>query len=296
MLELNFLLLAHKNPSQVARLVDLLLLYQGSRVFVHVDAKSQRVYEDLRSLWHGRSDIHLLTRRESVFWGSYGQILATLHLLRESSRRRADYTCLLSGQDLPLVPVQAYAEFLSRQNGKDFLEFFPLPQAGWQGGLQRLEYFWFDSARFPRAAERLTRWLARLQRVLRYRRPLPMPLWGGSSWFNLSAAGVETVLRHTDAHPAYLNAFRYSRCADEIYFQTILLNSPRRKELVCDNLRLIRWRPGEKHPDFFGPEDWDELQSVQGKFFARKFDPDQSGDVMQRLESHLRAAQKNNGA
>lgn len=61
----------------------------------------------------------------------------------------------------------------------------------------------------------------------------------------------------------------HTRCADELFLQTILMNSVFKDNITGDNLRYVDFKRGK--PYVWRKEDIDELLSAPG-IFARKFD------------------------
>lgn len=66
---------------------------------------------------------------------------------------------------------------------------------------------------------------------------------------------------------------------DEMFFQSILLNSPLRDTIVNDDQRFIKW-PG---PSVLGVGEFDELRQAPD-LFARKFDETVDTAVLDRID------------
>lgn len=52
---------------------------------------------------------------------------------------------------------------------------------------------------------------------------------------------------------------KYCDASDEIYFQTILLNSPYKDICVNDNLRYINWSKDREGPAILVEDDFEEI-------------------------------------
>jgi hypothetical protein len=185
--------------------------------------------------------------------------------------------CLISGQDWPLVDANALVERLWADDHAAHISGRTLPDTdAVDDKLGRLRNRWVPGW-VPTSS---LRWL--VQRVLnrlpaRSLQRLP-PLWFGSIWFDLRADVVDYVLDYVARHPEYRGAFRLSRCADEIFFHTLVFNSPFRDAVSHGDharcllgLRYIDWRRGGSHPRTLGPDDLDAAGAT-GALFARKFD------------------------
>ena len=87
--------------------------------------------------------------------------------------------------------------------------------------------------------------------------------------------------------------FAHSRCGDELLIQTLLINSPYKKEVTPvafdDNymscLRYIDWKRGK--PYVFRNENFEELINSP-HLFARKFDMNVDGEVIDKLFEYLK--------
>ena len=82
--------------------------------------------------------------------------------------------------------------------------------------------------------------------------------------------------------------FCYSLCADEVFLQTILINSPRLDTVKDENLRYIDWERG--NPYVFRTEDYDSLFQSK-KLFARKFDITVDETIVNMIHDKLLATE-----
>jgi hypothetical protein len=96
---------------------------------------------------------------------------------------------------------------------------------------------------------------------------------------------VEHVQRVVETRPDVVRFFEHAFIPDELFFQTVLMNSAHAESIVDDNLRYIDWaaHPG---PKILREEDLPRLL-VSDKLFARKFDATVDADVLDRLDEHL---------
>lgn len=70
---------------------------------------------------------------------------------------------------------------------------------------------------------------------------------------------------------------------DEIFIQTLLLNSPMRTELVNDNLRFIMWKQKNGNcPANLDVDDFEEIMSG-GFLFMRKVDKECSAELVRKI-------------
>jgi hypothetical protein len=290
MMKIGFLILAHKNPFQLTMLIDALLSYEGATIFLHIDRKSESLFQQIRQKYQNSERVELISERYKVYWGSYNQIRATLALIKAAGKATGpEYFCLLSGQDMPVQPVKNLASFLTKNKGIEYLVNFKLPDPQWyQGGLDRLRNYHINIANHGYLSHRINTVIARLQNYTGIKRRLRYELYGGSNWFNLSAEAIKYIVKYIEQHPEYLRQFRHSSCADEIFVQSIILNSDFRSRVVADDLRFIDWSSGPEYPRLLRNSDFDKLVQVKDKFFARKFDEEKDRVIIERLHKHAK--------
>lgn len=289
-MKINFLILVHHRPNQVAKLVDVLLNYPHSKVYIHVDLKAADTFTELKLRYKQNQRVELIDERYKVYWGSFNQVCATLSLIKASAKNPADYFCLISGQDFPTQPIHAFADFLKAGNGSDYLVNFKLPDEQWgeEGGLGRLNKYWLNvksrnGSFFRNKAGAL---IYLIHKVTGFRRKLRYNYFGGSNWFNLSAKSINYILQFLEKNPSYLNEFKYSRSADEIFIQSIVMNAPGTIKVVSEDLRLVDWVSGPEFPRTFRKEDFNKIVNSEDKFFARKFDEETDAEIINLLHEH----------
>src|SRR5215217_6713309 len=101
--EIVYLIVAHKHPEQLVRLVRRLSTEKTS-FFVHVDRKTKsETYNQMVRGLGNMPNVHFL-KRQRVYWGHISLVTAYIQGLREILNRNTsfDYVVLLSGQDYPI--------------------------------------------------------------------------------------------------------------------------------------------------------------------------------------------------
>jgi Core-2/I-Branching enzyme len=260
-----FVILAHKGPAQIARLVRTLAGPGDVGFWIHLDVRSgSAMASDVTRALDGVEGVHMVDRRP-VRWGGWGVVDATLAALEaiETSGEDPAQTVLLTGQDYPIRPPAEIVERLGSLPERAFMRQGPLPRSAWareNGGFDRFTQI---HARLP-----LTSRTVRLPG--RRRLPRGLALHGGSQLWSMGRAHRAAVLDFVRDEPRLVRFFRRSLIPDETFFQTVLMNSPLRHTVVADNLHYIRWS-GEASPDTLTPRDLPELERSPA-MFARKFD------------------------
>jgi hypothetical protein len=274
-------MLAHKNPSQVSRLIR--NIYSSSDLFyvnIFGDDSANRWKRELNQF---EGENFFVSFKHRIGWGTFQLVDAMLDSMRKFALHNYDYYINLSGQCYPLKSTASIKKFLHNKNSI-FIESFKLPWAGWgkNGGLDRIKYSYYRNPIFVSYSFLLNKILRsakldmkRFIRIPRINSQLPYNLqpYGGSTWFCLIKKCVDYVLEYLKNHEKVLAFFKRSICSDEMFFQTIIMNSPMKDIIVNDNLRYIVWskKKGKSHPNLLTINDRNALLN-SSKLFARKFD------------------------
>ncbi len=166
------------------------------------------------------------------------------------------------------------------------MEYHSLPIDKWEGGtFARFQYFrlldWFD---YPNEkGKRIIDFITGFQIKYGLRRRIPDQypcLYGGSNWMSLTRECWEHIARDDRRSKKFLNRLRFTFASDEVYFHTLVMNSPFKSDVINNNLRLIKWRGGAVKV-LNQLDIWDILTSQA--FFARKFDSKYSKVLLDAL-------------
>jgi len=276
-MKLAHLILAHNNPLQLERLVKR-LNHADADVYIHLDAKA-----DVASYDHikGLPGTFFVTKRVNVAWGEYSVIQATLNGLAEILANGKTYTHinLLSGNDYPLKNNEDIHNFFFANTGKTFM-WYELIYDDWVHGQARMNNYYFGEYGFPGRHH-----LASLANKILSKRKLPgnLTAYGRAQWLTITPESAEYVIRYIKDNPAVERFFKMTWAVDEVFFQTILCNSPLRETLVNDFLRYVVLQP-DFRPATLTMADADALIS-SGKFYARKFDINVDSKIFDYLDS-----------
>lgn len=299
MTDLVYMLILYKDWPQARRLIDRL---DGRNVsfVIHVDQKIDDSFvAEAQAYLIDRPNCSFLDRRK-VHWGGWGLVQVLLDGARHVEARGipCDAYIYMSGQDYPLLSSEKVTAYFAGREGKQFLENFSLPYENWHnGGLDRVKPFHFEIGSrhimyppppesLPRRARPLAAWLPMIDRRLpgRYR------YYGGSAAIILDRAGVSYLNSFLSTRLGHqiLRYFELTRHPDELFFQTVFMNSPLRDTVINDELRYSDWSsPGQPHPKTLRIDDLDRLRA-SGKLFARKFDAARDSAILDALDSSMR--------
>lgn len=284
MLKHAFLLSVHTNLEQLKLLINTL---DYGDIFIHVDKKSDSLFEELKTLYQNDERISLVLNRKFVNWSGFSQVEATLELfdLVKKSGHTYDYIHFISGQDLPLMNHETMdAYIVSTGNHKQFLEVNDIGSYKWR--LNCYSLFRENPKNRKLFYRILDNGFRMIQKPFIHRKNFNgFELYKGSQWFSMTYDCMEYVLDYVRKND-YINRFKYTACSDEHFFQILLMNSKFREDVLCKNSRYIVFEGYNASPKTLTLEDYPEF--MNGKYmFARKFDTDISGEVIAEVIKHI---------
>ncbi|HEY0603901.1 MAG TPA: DUF6065 family protein [Herpetosiphonaceae bacterium] len=297
-LRIGYLILAHDRPNHFARLVHA-LDDQHARIYAHIDQKS----DILPFQAHVPADrVRFIRNRIPVYWSEYSTAEAILNLIAEALDHdpRLEYLCLLSGADYLLQSASYIQHFLTRRRGTEFINLLPMPNPTMGKPIERLTEYLFRQDQAEKLAKRLK--VSQLPVFSRdYRTYLgELQPYGGSTWWTLSRAACEYLLRFVAENPRVVKFFKHTLFPEEGLFQTIIGNSPFRMQ-VAHNLTYNDWtRPAPPYPAIIDEQHLrqvfaapvvvaDDAFGTGDLLFARKF-PDDSQRLVAQLQARLAQA------
>ena len=270
-----YVITAHKAPEQLLRLLRA-IESPGNTVVLHVDAKADAAVHAAAREYAATHSHARVIPSESIIWGSWrlahAQIRAVEEALRASSKW--DYCLNLTAQDYPLkTQAQIAQQLAAGPRGANYLEVLEFDKAG-PNPRKRLESYWVP-------------WRGQMRKLLRRRR-LGFKVYWGSNYFALTRSACEHLVK-SDVSRRMQRTFRFTRCADEMIFQNVLMHGPAelRDSIVNKTFRKLTW-DGGWHPKTYTIADKDELLA-SGAWFARKFDEAVDAKILDALDEHLRS-------
>ena len=301
----NYLILAHKNPLQLGRMIE--RLDDGaSKFFIHLDAKTP--IEPFAACLEG-GHIRFIEPRERCVWGDFSIVQATIRLMEAASKEQGIFI-LMSGQDYPIQSQGYINDFLERNKEFDFIEVEPLEEK-WKPKMvkDKLEHYHilhseerghsncyapFAHCSVFQKVRTLTHLLkGRLSRKnFRLLCSLPKRVapferqYAGSQFWAFSERTFYTILNYIREHKAALEGYyKYTSSPDEIYFHSVLMNLVAKDSTIKLKEQITYVNYFRKN-NVFVSEDFDKLTSEKGKLFARKFDTDIDIEILNKLDSY----------
>ena len=198
--------------------------------------------------------VRLVRDRLNVQWGSYATVEATLRLIREAFHfSNISYFHLISGQCRHVKSIGYIHAYFSTHAGEEFIQSVDMDTI--PDFLSRFAIFhWHDyyNLRSTRLKDVTLRRLSKISRVvqktmalvgLRRRTPEWFPnRYVGSAWWSLTAECCRYMLAFIKENPAFVQRFKYTQLADEMFFQTLIMQSRVRERVARRNLRFISFK------------------------------------------------------
>lgn len=283
------LITAFKNFDHLAEIAK--FFDEDFSVYIHIDKKSKISTSDLSTL-EKLPNVALISQRYKVNWGGRNHLRCILFLISEALKdKKLQYFHLITGQDFPIKKKEDFAAFFQKNIEKNFLENFLMPADCWNnGGMDRLEYYnLYDILDAKKSISTILR-LLKIQKKLGLKRSLSKKLpqlYGGSTYWSLGRPAVEYINDYNHHKPSLLARLKHTFCAEEMFMQTVIMNSEFSDQVVSNNLRFILWE--EKHGSDPGILDETDLLAIleSDAFFARKFDNPVSLPLLQKLKKNF---------
>lgn len=279
-----YLILAHKKPDQIAKLI-LTLSHENTYFFLHIDRKiNVRIFDELKTI----KNCIFIKNRVKCDWGSFGLVQATLNSMVEIEAfmnlnyLNSNYHLIqISGEDLPLKSNKFVHNYLASQPETSFINHWLLPnKKWWNGGLFRFEsIFLTPFNRYPKTHFWLNKivkatFLKRFIAINQMRQNFPdLKLFGASQWMILSKKMVSFVIKNAN-NKKFNRIFKYVFAADEIYFPTLIYHFDKAKMFPIENIatHLVVFVGNNANPEYLNIKDIEESQKENDYLFARKFD------------------------
>lgn len=291
-MRIAFIMLCHKNPAQINKLVDKLSEFSDADVYIHVDMNHSEIRDQIKK----QKNVKLVSEDHSyrIQWGSVDIVKATLELIRavKDSGKQYDYIWLVSGQDYPICPVAEIEKRLVEGAGLNYIECIT------SDNKQYNRYKKLYEVAYPswiNGNNMVIKSVKRIYMILTggYRhtfslfirqKPFDFDFSFGSQWWTITAEAAFEILEYSDRYPEVLKYFKKSIIPDECFFQTLFMRGSYRDKRTM-NLTFINWGKNRRSPEVLTIEDTEIIKDACNTFcFARKFEVGQSAELIRHLE------------
>lgn len=311
-MDINYIILAHKGPKQLARLLEKLVTNE-TWFYIHIDKEADIV--PFRHELKPYRNVFFLTgvQRLAAVWADFGMVQATINCMRQIiADKRKGYCVLLSGQDYPIKSTGFIHDFFNRQYGINFVQACPiLPSENMEQGPGRINLYKvnlsnrrndllvfpsiFDKAfyrplifeSFVYLAKRksVSSCLHVLHKALKRRRfPSYLQPYKGSQWWALPIETVQFIDEFINEHPDYITYHKDTFAPDEIFFHSIIY-SMFDKSCIREEPTYVHWQPDNGGPLLLREKNFAELMNRgRDKLFARKFDIEIDSTILDLID------------
>lgn len=271
----------HKDVGQVKRLVSR-LQHPCIDLFINVDAKV-----DISDFQSKIPNVTYIKNRVEVVWGRFSQVQQILNSFQEIADSEINYSHItfISGQDYPIKPIDEIYNFLKEHPQNSFIDYHLIDKNkndDWSKVIhKRFEYWHF----LPQNDIRNNEFVKKVLQKIGFKRKYPtFEVYYGSCWFSLTLEAVKYILHFINENPSFIKFNQHTGCADELFFQSILLDSPLKDSFINNNYRYIDWSDNGKSPKELTTSDFDMIRD-SGAWFARKISPEKDSTIIDLLDN-----------
>ncbi|BDD01666.1 beta-1,6-N-acetylglucosaminyltransferase [Persicobacter psychrovividus] len=317
-MKLTFVILYHKNPIQLFRLVNH-LTGPSCSVVIHVcKNESEENFNKIKTYFSNYDNVRF-SKRSRGRWGGFSLVKASLDAMQLAvDEFQFDYLYLISGQDYPVISSSEMMSFLKDHRGKEFINYWPMNPAylsedyfnvvkqrhikdhSRQQDRYNLYYFWWKGQKkaFPghfnqhisSKKEWLIEFVKRGVHAVVPQRSFMSGLapYAGSQWFTLSFDCVNYCLQVANRRLDYVKYMQKVSVPDEMFFQSIILNGDFQSKVINHNLRAIFFSDQEgpqPHPEILDESYLPKILNSKAHF-SRKFDMDFDEKILNLLDEH----------
>lgn len=281
-MEIAHLVLAHKLPGQLERMIKA-MAHPSFDFYIHVDGKVDITpFLYLSEL----PRVHFIQNRTVVYWADYGTVQATLNGFEEilKAEKQYDYINVMSGQDFPVKSPEYIYEYINARKGSEFINCYSIYEPNRRYAIERIRGYHLLNTKIPGRYR-----LSKITGKIMPKRKFPLKDYTiavGSNWFTLTSSTAGYILSFIQQHPEVVRYFKYSPCADELIFATILYNAPMKNKVVT-HLLHTQWSEDKKiYPAILTPAHLNTLKTTD-RLWARKFDSKINSSILDILEEWI---------
>ena len=303
-MKIAYLILAHHQPKQLYRLVNSLNSEHVS-FFIYIDRKADISKFDC---YNYGSNVFFIKNRVFVNRFGYSQPQAMINLIRTAeASNEYDYFIFLSGNDYPIKDNNYIYNYLKNNYPTNFINFYPL--VGSADKVNNIKQYRFvdiikDSPKYLNIPLRFIQFMINKLFPNRSFMKGIIPYRGSTSWC-LNRQTINYIVEYLESPRSkkYVKYFKSVWGSDEIFFQTLILNSPYAKQcryyerdiknsttfMINENkafLHYIDWSRDREDPAILDMRDY-ELLKNSDLLFGRKFFEHKSDELLDKIDKNL---------
>lgn len=279
-----YLIIAHNEEYILEKLIKL-IDFSNNDIYLHLDKKMKNVnISKLKNICK-YSNLYII-KSYDVKWSHFSQIKCELNLLKEAtSNNKYSYYHLLSGVDLLLKTPKEIYDYFEKNNSVEYVDFQSIDKID-NFNLERIKYYHILNE-YERSSSRIVRKLTmliynnciKIQKLFHVNRIKNnnLEIRKGANWFSITDNLARYVI---SLEKDIKKLYKFTKCADEIFLQTIVYNSSFKENINNDIKRYIDWNRG--NPYTYTIKDYNELIN-SNCFFARKFSTEVDKEIIDKI-------------
>lgn len=293
-MRLAHLVLAHTDLNHVYRLTKRLLGF--SDVFIHIDANTNasKLIEKLSNY----DNCYFMNNRLHCDWGGWNAVRAEVELIRLAMQtKKYDRLVFLQGADYPIKTDVEVKDFFKKNNDVEYIRGCQISGIDDPYYWQKCRYISFMNN--PNAVKRTLNFVSRKLKlkirsgyITEGGNKYPV-YWGGALW-SFTGKCASYLLNFYDNHPKFNRWFWHAFASDELYFVTVIMNSPLKDRTYASGSEkpmkgTINWRtlhiweylPGRAK--VYTIRDYDFLKRCK-ELYVRKVNSIDSKELLDKLD------------
>lgn len=272
-----YLIIAHNQFELLEQLIKAIDNAKND-IYIHIDCKAQYCdFDKLKNICR-YSNVIFTKRRIDVIWGHYSQIECEIELFKTAFQQgKYSYYHLISGVDFLLKTADEIYDFFESHYPTEFVHIDNSTILG--DNYDKMHRYFIFQKHVGNANAKswiycIQRVFIKAQQMLGIKRNTDITFYKGANWLSITDRLVDMIIQNEEW---ISKVFKFSLCCDEVFVQTILMNSELKENIYIKNfaddyracMRLIDWNRGT--PYVFTEIDYYELINSP-MMFARKFD------------------------
>lgn len=275
-----YLIIAH-NQFDFLKLLLKNLDYEFHDIYLMIDKKI-KIDKSIFTNLNKKSNLYIVPSI-SINWGGYSQIYAELSLLKYAIKRGYSYYHLISGTDFPLKKNEDIYKFFEDSNKKEFIEV--CTSINTKIINERYSKYYFFQDYNNKIFSIINKCMVLIQKKIHLDRNKNGNFFKGANWFSITDDFAHYVLSN---EKKIEHVFKYTFCCDEIFMQTLLMNSDFKTNLANQenefpNKRYVVWDQFHvSSPKILVLNDLKDIEATNC-LFARKFDEITSRELVNAI-------------
>jgi hypothetical protein len=268
------LIINHVSPRQTKRLIDR-LNNDYFDFYIQLDKKTDlKNYEQLGDI----HNVFFVKRRIRVTPGGYSALKANMAGLSQIIESQIKYhsITIVNGSDYPTKRADEICDFLNINKGKQLIAY----DEDWSHTIpEKINRYHLTDYSFTgkHLAERILNKISAKPDV-----PRVLKFIGKSAYWTITPNCAVYILAYIER--LELDSFlKYTLGSDEFIFQSIIMNSPYREEVVNSNYRYTDQAAEDTEPKVLTVKDFNKI-IFSDSIFAGKFDIDIDAEILDMID------------